>query len=216
MNHAAVRSVSMRSLNRQRAGIVFANLLAYDKVLSPLKVSQKERIFERDGVYRWIDNTVLGHGRIGVSLDTIVSAMVRDSGQNKRDHVEATQLRRLLDVFEAELYVLWYDSQTSTTYITLKEGATVKTQLKAWLHGLLLARQSGSKDSTHSASKHDQFDRLATTLERTTKLFNEHDASIQAVGWDLTIAAIETHSGTRLAIQPTSKQKVMHQRVRKH
>jgi hypothetical protein len=198
----------MRSLNRQRAGIVFAHLLAYDKVLSPQKVSQKERIFERDGVYRWTDDAVLGYGKMGVNLDTLVRAMVGDGG---RVHVEATQLRRLLEVFDQELYVLWFDTHASTAYITLKEGATVKTQLKAWLHGLFLAREGGSKDSPMSAAKRGQFQRLAISLERTTKLFNEYDGRIQAVGWDPTIAALETHSGTRLAIQL-----VMQQRVKKH
>jgi hypothetical protein len=197
----------MRSLNRQRAGIVFAHLLAYDKVLSPQKVSKKERIFERDGVYRWTDDEVLGHGKIGVSLDTIIRIMVRDG---ERDHVEMTQLRQLLEVFEREFYLLWFDRQMSTAYITLKEGATAKTQLKAWLHGLLLAREDRSKTSSVSTIK------LATTLERTTKLFNEYDNLIQAAGWDPTIAALETHSGTRLAIQPTSEKKVMQQRVTKH
>ena len=211
LNHAAVRSVSMRSLNRQRAGIVFAHLLAYDKVLSPQKVSQKERIFERDGVYRGIDDIVLGHGRIGVSLDTLVSAMARDGGRSGRDHVEAAQLRRLLEVFERELYVLWFDEQLSTAYIALKQDATAKTQLKAWLHGLFLAN-----DSPISASPHGQFQRLATTLERTTKLFNEYDERIQAAGWNANIAALETRSGTRLAIHPASKQSAMHRRVTKH
>jgi hypothetical protein len=212
MNHAAVRSVSMRSLNRQRAGIVFAHLLAHDKVLPPQKVSQRERIFERDGVYRWTDDTVLGHGRIGVSLGRLVGAMVRDGGltTTRRDH-HRIELRQLLDMFEREMYLLWFDDQTSTAYITLKEGAAVKTQLKAWLHGLCLAREGRSESSST-----DHFQRLATTLERTTTLFNEYDGRIQAAGWDLSIAALETHSGTRLAIQADSEQKVMQRRVTKH
>ena len=213
MNHAAVRSVSMRSLNRQRAGIVFAHLLAYDKLLSPQNVSQKERIFERDGVYRWIDDAVLGYGRMGVSLDMLVRAMVRDGGRSRQDHLEAKQLRRLLEVFERELYVLWFDTQASTAYITLKEGATVKTQLKAWLHGLFLAREGGNEIKN---SNRGQFQRLATSLEHTTKLFNEYDGRIQTAGWDPTIAALETHSGTRLAIQANSEQMAMKQRVTKH
>ena len=210
MNQAAVRSVSMRSLNRQRAGIVFAHLLAYDKVLSPQKVSQKERIFERDGVYRWTDDVVLGYGRMSVNLNTLIRAMVGDDGQSGRVHVEATQLRRLLEVFDRELYVLWFDAHVSTAYITLKEGATVKTQLKAWLHGLFLARENGNKDSPMSAAKCDQFQKLTTSLEHTTKVFNEYDGRIQAVGWDSTIAALETHSGTRLAI-PTRHTATCHE-----
>lgn len=212
MNHAAVRSVSLRSLNRQRANIVFAHLLAYDRVLQPQDVSQKERIFERDGAYRWTDAAVLGRGRMGVSLETLVRTMVHDDGRGRSVHLEATQLSRLLRIFESELYVLWFDGRTSTAYTTLKEGATVRTQLKAWLHGLILVREE-SKNSATSSGKRSQFQRLATTLERTTRLFNGYDGRIEAAGWDLSIAALETYPGTRVAIQPSGEQASTQQRV---
>ncbi|GCB22260.1 RUS1 family protein homolog [Aspergillus awamori] len=81
LNYAAVRSVQMTSLNRQRANIVFSTLLNTDpdltrllhpepskqqqtpaqhshqppswKTLTPAQVSKKEKIFETDGILRW-------------------------------------------------------------------------------------------------------------------------------------------------------------------
>ncbi|PWY76213.1 DUF647 domain protein [Aspergillus heteromorphus CBS 117.55] len=80
MNYAAVRSVQMTSLNRQRANIVFSTLLASDpdlssqfltihpdhehqkndthdqpswRTLTPAQVANQEKIFEIDGILRW-------------------------------------------------------------------------------------------------------------------------------------------------------------------
>ncbi|RAK98377.1 RUS1 family protein [Aspergillus ibericus CBS 121593] len=78
LNYAAVRSVQMTSLNRQRANIVFSTILSSDqelthltlpestkqpptqshpqlawKTLSPAQVAKQEKIFERDGILRW-------------------------------------------------------------------------------------------------------------------------------------------------------------------
>lgn len=206
----------MRSLNRQRANIVFAHLLGFDKLLSPQEVSKRERIFERSGVFRSDDKHVVGYGRIGVSLETLLGrGMSRSHRRTRSVHLEATQqLPKLLDTFEEELYILWFDEKTSTAYITLKEGATVRTQLKAWLHGLILAREQaeGSKRSIASA-KFDVLQSLAETLARTKKLFDEYEHRLTAAGWDLDIAALETQSGTRLRVQSSDgrRENLVHQ-----
>ena len=66
MNYLAVRSVSMRTLNRQRANLVFSNyldqLIEFDGQTkgsgnitfpSPEEISIQEKIFARDGVICW-------------------------------------------------------------------------------------------------------------------------------------------------------------------
>ncbi|GAT21697.1 DUF647 domain protein [Aspergillus luchuensis] len=86
LNYAAVRSVQMTSLNRQRANIVFSTLLNTDpdvtqllhpestkqqqqqqqqshqppswKTLTPAHVSKQEKIFETDGILRWSSSTM--------------------------------------------------------------------------------------------------------------------------------------------------------------
>lgn len=204
LNYSAVRSVSMRSLNRQRANIVFAHLLAFDKLLSPQEVSKRERIFEWNGVLRLEHDRVVGYGKIGVCLETLLSqgGFGRSHKRTRSVHLEATtQFSTLLDTFEKEFYILWFDVKTSTAYITLKEDATVRTQLKAWLHGLLLARGSGERSTSSLSAKRNISQELVETLKRTSDLFNEYEHRLITGGWDLDIAALETHSGTRLRVQ---------------
>jgi hypothetical protein len=98
-NYRAVRAVRMRTLNRQRANIVFSSYIqslrdgrSYEEVRkfwpktgqlvvrenmkyklpSPKEVSIKERIFERDGVMRWHGSIIMGHCALGVPLKDIL------------------------------------------------------------------------------------------------------------------------------------------------
>jgi len=85
-NYLAVRAVTMRTINRQRANLVFSSYLesSYDpssvttrirpenaKTLRPREVSSKERIFERDGVIRWNGSTIIGRCVLGVALKAV-------------------------------------------------------------------------------------------------------------------------------------------------
>ncbi|KAK1138910.1 hypothetical protein N8T08_001699 [Aspergillus melleus] len=93
LNYAAVRSVQMTSLNRQRTNIVFSTLfesdpdvdirsfsnshqvkerqkgISFDQtswlILSPAEVAKQERIFETDGILRWSSIRSLSTSRIG-------------------------------------------------------------------------------------------------------------------------------------------------------
>jgi Vitamin B6 photo-protection and homoeostasis len=197
MNHAAVRAVSMRSLNRQRANILFSHLLAYDKVLTPQDVSRRERIFERDGVLRGLHDQVIGYGRIGVSFQQLLRALSRGSRATRPDTLHGNELARLVDLYKSELYMLWFDWEVSTVYILLKQGTTAQSQLKAWCQGLLLA-QRATESSGEKESDTLQFAALVASLEQTSKRFDECTERLRAASWDLDIAALETRSGTRL------------------
>lgn len=101
-NYRAVRAVRMRTLNRQRANIVFSSYLqslhdgenyavgrkAWFKkeqwtepgdmkyeLPSPKEVSLNERIFELDGVMRWHGRAVMGHCALGVALKDILNTL---------------------------------------------------------------------------------------------------------------------------------------------
>jgi len=197
MNHAAVRAVSMRSLNRQRANIVFSHLLAYDKVLAPQDVSRRERIFERDGVLRGVHDQVIGYGRIGVSFQQLIRAMSRGNHTTGSVTLHGNELARLVDLYRSELYILWFDWEVSTVYILLKQGTTAQSQLKAWCQGLLLA-QRATENSDEKESDTLRFAALVSSLEQTSKGFDEYTERLRAASWDLEISALETRSGTRL------------------
>lgn len=154
-NYAAVRAVSMQSLNRQRANILFSHILQHGIVLNPKEVSARERIFERGGVLRWADDEVLGKCRIGTSLSELLGRIGRrdklsgslafcSSGGDDGSEVDVFDL---LSIFEAEDYVLWATGGPAAyeAVIVLKAGCGPIDQLRAWAHALLVAekRQRG-------------------------------------------------------------------------
>lgn len=131
MNYAAVRAVSMRNLNRQRANILFSHLIAYDKVLTPREVAKRERIFERDGALRWANDREVGHGKIGVSIQDIVYYLSRDQQHPiTKSSTQGPELGQLLEFYKDEEYILWYDWTTKTVSIVLKKGVSSRSQLK--------------------------------------------------------------------------------------
>lgn len=158
-NYAAVRAVSMQSLNRQRANILFSHILQYGIVLSPKEVSVRERIFERGGVLRWADDEVLGKCRIGTSLSELLGRIGRRDklsgslafcSSGGGDGESEVDVYDLLSIFEAEDYVLWATGEPAAyeAVIVLKAGCGPIDQLRAWAHALLIAerRQRGGGD----------------------------------------------------------------------
>jgi hypothetical protein len=200
MNHAAVRAVSIRSLNRQRANIVLSHLLAYDKVLTPHDVSKRERIFERDGALRDVHDQVIGHGLVGVSLEQLIHALSKSNKKTGSATLHGNELAKLLDLYRAESYILWFDWDVSIVYIVLKRGTTVQSQLKAWCQGLFLA-QRATENSGEKESDNMRYAALVSSFEQTSKRFDEHIGRLRAAGWDLDISALETRSGTRLVCE---------------
>jgi hypothetical protein len=200
-NYAAVKSVSMRCLNRQRANIVLSHALQSGRVLSPTEVSKKERVFEQDGVLRWADDNIVGHCKIGVTMGTLLSLAGLRHGQTGSLEMHATKLSDLMRLFEDEAYILW--KAHSDAVIVLKQGCTPVDQLKAWTQALLLAQREGSDMPDCKRRDDTSGDRLAelrTTLERTKQLFHTCEAGLRNVGWDLDIAALETRAGSRVEI----------------
>ncbi|KAG9627220.1 DUF647-domain-containing protein, partial [Aureobasidium melanogenum] len=193
-NYMAVRSVCMRTLNRQRANIVFAYLLKYDRVLSPKQVSAKERIFEHDGILRDVDDKCLGYCKIGVPAYELLERLGRTDRLTRATNIpDGRLLLQLVELFEEESYIVYLEHQSDTTCILLKKGSDTTAQLKAWYHALLLARQTeqgfkGGKDS---------MDALQSTLVAVRKDWQKVQARLGEAGWDLETAALETTSGSR-------------------
>ncbi|KAF2013790.1 DUF647-domain-containing protein, partial [Aaosphaeria arxii CBS 175.79] len=224
-NYKAVRAVSMRSLNRQRANIVLSHIVEHGRVLRPSEVSPRERVFERDGVLRWAaaaDNgRILGHACIGVTLNALLGRM--DGQRQQRDgrrtgaremKMRGMKLSDVLRIYDDDAYVLWFEQ--SEAVIVLKHGCTPIDQLRAWTQALLLARrarkrgdalrrkQSGDGDVddglVSSDGQQEQLTELRATLEETRTLFETYAEELNNAGWDLEIAALETRAGTRTTI----------------
>ena len=198
-NYAAVKSVSMRSLNRQRANIVLSNLVQDGRILSPTEVSMRERIFERDGVLRWTDGRILGHCSIGVSVESILNQMGQRHKGSRSMHLQTTRLSDIVQLFENEAYLLWHCGASAV--IVLKQGCTPMDQLKAWAQALLLARKATSEGKSRDA-EHDTSDRrlaeVKLALEEAQKLFDIYETKLREAGWDLDAAVLETRPGVRI------------------
>ncbi|KAJ6273287.1 vitamin B6 photo-protection and homoeostasis-domain-containing protein [Bipolaris maydis] len=232
-NYAAVRAVSMQSLNRQRANILFSHILQHGIVLSPKEVSARERIFERGGVLRWADDEVLGKCRIGTSLSELLGRIGRrdklsgslafcSSGADGESEVDVFDL---LSIFEAEDYVLWASGGPAAyeAVIVLKAGCGPIDQLRAWAHALLVAerRQRGgdgggtrgglggkpdcvvASGSDKAAARNGLMGELRDTLYEVRRMFDKYGDEMRAKGWHLDVAALETKAGMRLQISST-------------
>ena len=207
MNRAAVRAVSMHSLNRQRANIVFSTFLDQDKVLTPEEVSQQERIFEWDGVLRWRGSSPIGKAKIGVPLKSLMSSWEPAHGSTGSIRDADFHLMRLVKIFSLEDYLLWYDVSSRVTLIVLKDGVSSKSQVKAWALGLWLAHRFNQQDAT-SASSDKSFDLLEGTLMNLSKRWNSCIERLEAAGWDIDVANLETTPGTRICLRPNNSHKV--------
>jgi hypothetical protein len=199
----AVRSVTMRSLNRQRANLVFSHLVAYDKVLTPSQVSRLEFVFEKDGVLRWLGSDILGRASIGVGMKEVVLA----GGKSRDDSgsIAAPDLYALSQLFRNEQYLLCSDGEAgSAVKIALKLGCSARSQLKAWLHALILAKAASELAKGGSAREKKGDDdggsarAISSSLERTNALFDEIVLRLSSAGWSLDEAALETGCGPRI------------------
>jgi hypothetical protein len=200
-NYAAVCSVSMHSLNRQRATLLFAHLLAYDKVLTPRDVAKRERIFERDGALRWSNDQVIGSARVGVGFEEVARglASAEDSQpwRAKRALIETAKFNRLLTLFKDENYIIWFDLSKREALIALKKGVDPASQLKAWCHALHVAEEA-TKSTNADNTAEAMLDLIASSLKHTSKVFNDHRQDLLNAGWLLDIASLEVQGGVRL------------------
>ncbi|KAF1989901.1 DUF647-domain-containing protein [Aulographum hederae CBS 113979] len=212
INRLGVRAVKMRTLNRQRATVLFSNLLEHDKVLSPRDVSKREYIFEpqKKGSLVQTSGAVVGHCSIGVSLKPLLECLATSQDRRPTGSVSlgAVDLSVLLTLFRREWYMLWYRqiqprwyeqhaSPRAEIFVSLKDGATSEAQLQAWYHAQLLAWVLANHDGTADAQD-VLLSNVASTLEHTRAHFPMQAKRLRAVGWDLSVPCLETHSGSRI------------------
>lgn len=211
-NHAAVRSVSMHSLNRQRANIVLSNLLQDKKALTPQEVSIEERIFEWDGVLRWRGSVPIAKARIGVSLGSLLSAVEPAHDVTGAIRDSNFVLQRLTRIYEREDFLMWYDA-SRTVAIVLKEQASPRTQLKAWALALWVAHRLEDGDAT-SAMVDKMLDVIELALMEISNQWAELIERIEAAGWDIDIGHLETTSATRIRLHAEGEsQRIKHDRA---
>jgi hypothetical protein len=187
LNRAAVRSVKLRTLNRQRATIVFEHLIRTGEVLDPEEVSRKEHIFA-DGNKIWSivsgKRVVVGRCKIGASISDLAYAFAGASKPQSED--TSISILGLLRVFQDEKYILFSSSHKKSLSIALKEGSDPRTQLKAWFQVCLIMM--------------DQKKDIRDTLDELNLRWFEAIGLLKQKGWDLDTGALETGTKLRLEI----------------
>ena len=208
-NWRAVRSCCLKSLNRQRANILFSSLIGDGRILSPAQVATRENIFEKDAVLRWQQGTVLGQCRIGAPLASILGNMTSaNNSASGSAKVKKGDLNRLLQIFEDKEYLVWFSPSSKRGTIVLKAKARTTDQLEAWVQSLVVAKrhQSGeglilAEQVSHTA--------IMGELEETKKIaemvIRDFEEPLRQVGWDLDAAALETGPGTRMSQASSTK-----------
>lgn len=233
LNYAAVRSVQMTSLNRQRANIAFSTLLESDgalvsllssssmqeedkeeeerkewEILTPAQLARQESIFERDGILKWYSypttNTppasapipkVLGYGYIGISIHQFLTTPNNNNPQ--------TTLPTLSRLFTEETYLLHMSPHHTGHWqatILLKQSSTPRSQLKAWMHALLVLRVLASQASSPDDGKERQVLEQSLDFLNQEGRFDKYMVALEEHGWELDIAALETRSGRRVSL----------------
>lgn len=182
MNYRAVRSVKMRSLNRQRATIVFREWLDHGTVLTPDQVAKRESILCKSrGNLASKSGDYHGFCDFG-TYGELVSWNPR--GYHRYD-------------FETSTYfmAIWHRGGTFYMKIALKEG--VKTPLAAWFDAVNHAYHfdSALKDGLQSHYE-NEMPLGYVSDEQKEQLF----AALAAVGWDLETNALETRLPVRVRV----------------
>jgi hypothetical protein len=208
-NYLAVRSVSMRTLNRQRANLVFSNyldqLIEFDGQTksngniafpTPEQISIQEKVFERDGVLRWKGGKVLGRCEIGVDFRRILNLLSPANAKVGSYSTASSDVAKLLDIFSDESYLMWPVVSRKRFLIVLKDSSSTRTQLHAWMHALLLSKQL----RWIAEEEEPLMDALARTLRDVNVFTNALDVwgELHKAGWDIETGAMETKSGTRI------------------
>jgi len=192
-NRRAVRAVSMRTLNRQRATIVYHHLKR-GRVPTPEEVSKQERIFEWDGVLRDGNDRVIGHCTVGASLGEYLT--VSSSAHKATGSFETSDdLTALMTENAAGDCLLTSSGRSGGSLrfvMVLTKGTKSVDILAAWWTALAVAESNVSGEQVRSEVKGKR-----PTVQA---LLEKYTADLTMAGWDLATGAMETKSSPRVTI----------------
>ncbi|QSZ31605.1 hypothetical protein DSL72_001172 [Monilinia vaccinii-corymbosi] len=224
-NYLAVRSVTMRTLNRQRANLALSPFLCsftsdtqrgmsrsamghsqdskhpranLPSIPSPKDIRLQERIFERDGAIRLqASGQILAYCQVGISLQQILS-----STSTPITSGSSPITADLWEIFHDQGYIMWYDGRRNTFLVALKDGASAMVRLDAWFHAAWCARSLGVGEMGVGVRDHATVRAWMGESLRDSLAYRESlgvYALLRERGWDLDTPALEVRAGTRLA-----------------
>jgi Vitamin B6 photo-protection and homoeostasis len=199
-NYFAVRSVNMRSINSQRANIIFSSLIENGHAPDPGEVAKLERVFEKSSTLRWNGSKLMGTCEIGVSFTVLLRQLgeMHPKTRSARDlHVNISDL---LQIFSEEQYLLWIDVGKKRALIVLIEKSTTETQLRAWAHALRAMRALEHRKEINP-SGNNVLRLLRSAMIEQSAVFEDWIKQLEANGWILGAPAMETSGAKRIAFE---------------
>jgi hypothetical protein len=200
MNRRAVRSVRMRTLNRQRATLVYHWLKGKGKVPTIAEISRQERIFEWDGVLRTQQGDTMGWCRVGSSVQDLIDSLSdpRDrkgllerklpaqffGSKATSSRVDTEKLDTILETYRTKPYIIT-SSGNNSFRILLKKDVKPLDTLAAWWQVLALAEGKP----------------VDAAMELVDDLLGKYEKGLREAGWELDSGALETRSSTRVSIE---------------
>ena len=136
---------------------------------------------------------------------------------NKEKVKSSAVVDELLAIFQQEEYIMSYQDHSQPFFvIALRQGSDSATQLKAWLHALILANHlSTSKQRTPEKPGRQHLPRstknptgqvvgiqasLSSTLVEANNVFEMFRHRLETAGWNMCDIALETTMGPRLVV----------------
>ncbi|KIK90648.1 hypothetical protein PAXRUDRAFT_669649 [Paxillus rubicundulus Ve08.2h10] len=178
-NYLAVHCVVLRTLNRQRACILWTDFrissgMFKDRMLSPADVASKELVFGIPDCLRDASTgRVIGRCTLGTSMQTVTSRCT------------ALHIVSAFQIFDEERYVLFIADRKGRIphppkiLVSFKSGYRSTDQLQAWVHSIEVARYLTDRtDPTPTA------DALRSTLLATQKAIPHFVQSMIDAGWE--------------------------------
>ncbi|TKA83499.1 hypothetical protein B0A55_00544 [Friedmanniomyces simplex] len=203
-NRRAVRAVSMRTLNRQRATLVYHHLQR-GHVPTPEEVSKEERIFEWDGILRSSADAVIGHCLVGTSI-AAPSRFVTPPRSGMRSMQVNTQWLSSAQSMRKKRYLLALQDRSSRpqAFIVLEKQAVVTDILTGWWQALAMANDHSQPKSKAPSPKDDTDEAVLALLDHaaaeSAQLMQTYKPELVKAGWDLDTNALETRSSPRISV----------------
>lgn len=213
LNYLAVRGVVLRSLNRQRAGLLWAWYRNHpsEPIIKPSQLATQERIFAQpSGLYQsrpGSSKQVVGTCYIGSTLSSVLHTVTAHDTRNTLWPQTSSSLQHarwvsqaepdwfisLIDRFSDEKYVVWFNrwaSTASVVHIILKEGHSVEDHLKAWILATELASRCNESSIPFRDRTLDDLEGVSRDAHEAVKeLFPKFMSELSRGEWDLAAAA---------------------------
>lgn len=212
-NYRAVKSVRLRGLNRERAGIVIEEIVRLEESwmhrIDYRIVGRREEVLGLGGIIKrflgWTSRQEWREWRVGVSVEEFVRMVCSNSDELTKKTpgsltatTGAERLSALLREFQDEPYVPWIDLRSGQISIALKRGAAPIAQLKACLHASIARSQLLE---TGKVKEGDVMSSLSRNRSIINERWEELCTQLERGGWDLDMINLEDGSGNRVEIE---------------